>query len=220
MARKDSLSVALIPSHLLAYVESSSDSSESDDDFNRTCEQKFAQLFDMPNSIPKATGYVKNVVRMYSEKDFRRNFRLPRKSCYALIERFSQCSFFPSSQRHSGSPGKTAEEHMLSFLWYAANKASMREVSVLFDTAESTQLVIINRVLDFMCSIAPGEIYFSSNKEAVAREFEKERQQEIAQHRILREEECKEASQSIPTQRESALRRLGELKRSNLAQRL
>ncbi|KAH7970638.1 hypothetical protein HPB49_012863 [Dermacentor silvarum] len=47
-----------------------------------------------------------------------------------------------------------------------------------------------------------------------------ERQQEIAQHRILREEECKEASQSIPTQRESALRRLGELKRSNLAQRL
>ncbi|KAH7986835.1 hypothetical protein HPB49_026451 [Dermacentor silvarum] len=293
---------------------------------------------------------------------------------------------------------------MLSFYWYAANKASMREVSVLFDTAESTQLVIINRVLDFMCSIAPEEIYFSSNKEAVAREFEKgagftnvlgcidgtyipircpnnklrstytnrhdqvsitmqgicdsnarfedvftgtpskipdarvlrlstvnedlpticqinqyhilgdaaypirehlltpykdfgamtdaqivynhrhsstrvvienafgrlkqrfrqlryiefqtvdkitqfiiacctlhnicldvgdlnvddiltdddlqERQQEIAQHRILREEECKEASQSIPTQRESALRRLGELKRSNLAQRL
>ncbi|KAH7970639.1 hypothetical protein HPB49_012864 [Dermacentor silvarum] len=47
-----------------------------------------------------------------------------------------------------------------------------------------------------------------------------ERQQEIAQHCILREEECKEASQSIPTQRESALRRLGELKRINLAQRL
>ncbi|KAH7960104.1 hypothetical protein HPB49_016961 [Dermacentor silvarum] len=56
---------------------------------------------------------------------------------------------------------------------YAANKASMREVSVLFDTAESTQLVIINRVFDFICSIAPEVIYFSSNKEAVAREFEK-----------------------------------------------
>ncbi|KAH7953685.1 hypothetical protein HPB49_011196 [Dermacentor silvarum] len=162
-----------MPSPLLAYVESSSDSSESDDDFNRTCEHKFAQLFDMPNRIPKATGYVKNVVRMYSEKEFRRNFRLPRKSCYALIERFSQCSFFSSNQRHGGSPGKTAEDHMLSFLWYAANKASMREVSVLFDTAESIQLVIINRVLDLMCSIAPEEIYFSNNKEAVAREFEK-----------------------------------------------
>ncbi|KAH7965390.1 hypothetical protein HPB49_007040 [Dermacentor silvarum] len=57
-----------MPSPFLAYVESSSDSSESEDDFNRTCEQKFAQLFDMPNRIPKATGYVKNAVRMYSEK--------------------------------------------------------------------------------------------------------------------------------------------------------
>ncbi|KAH7981125.1 hypothetical protein HPB49_021773 [Dermacentor silvarum] len=178
MSRKDRLSVALMPSPLPVYVESSSDNSESDDDFNRTCEQKFAQLFDVPNRIPKATDYVKNVVRMYSEKGVGRyreipNFRLPRKSCYALIERFSQCSFFPSNQRHHGSPGKTAEDHMPSFLWYAANKASMREVSVLFDTAESTKLVITNRVLDFMCSIAPEVIYFSSNKEAVARELEK-----------------------------------------------
>ncbi|KAH7953026.1 hypothetical protein HPB49_003669 [Dermacentor silvarum] len=205
-----------MPSPLLAYVESSSDSSESDDDFNHTCQRKFAQHFDMPNRTPKATGYV---VWMYSQKEFRRNFRLPRKSCYALIERFSQCSFFPSNQRHGGSPGKMVEEHMLSFLWYAAKKASMK-VSVLFDTAESTQLVIINRVLHVMYIIAPEVIYFSSNKEAVAREFEKERQREIAQHHILQEEECKEASQSIPTQRESVLRHLGELKRRNLAQRL
>ncbi|XP_065305824.1 uncharacterized protein [Dermacentor albipictus] len=221
MLRKIRLSGALIPSPLLANVESSSESSESDDDdFNRTCEQKFAQLFDVPNRTPKVTGYEKNVVRRYSEKEFRKNFRLPRKSCYALIERFSESSFYPSNQRHGGSPAKTAEEHMLSFIWYAANKASMREVSVLFDTSESTQLGIINRVLNFMCSIAPEEIYFSSNKEAVAKEFEKERQQDIAQHHILQEEELREASQCATTQRESALRHLGELKRSNLAERL
>ncbi|XP_037509110.1 putative nuclease HARBI1 [Rhipicephalus sanguineus] len=162
-----------MPSPLLTYPESSSESSESDDDLGRVCEEEFAQLFDIPKRIPKATGYVVNVVRMYSDKEFRRNFRLPRMSSYALIERFSQSSFYPSNQRHGGSPAKTAEEHILSFLWYAANKASMREVSVLFDMAESTLLAIINRVLDFMCSVAPGVIYFPKNKESVAREFEK-----------------------------------------------
>nr|XP_054922722.1 uncharacterized protein LOC129382608 [Dermacentor andersoni] len=169
MPRKIRLSGALMPSPLLANVESSSESSESDDDdLNHTCEQKFSQLFDVLNRTPKATGYVKNVVRTYSEKEFRKNFRLPRKSCYALIERFSESSFYPSNQRHGGSLATTAEEHMLSLLWYAANKPSMGEVSVLFVTAESTQLVIIHRVLNFMRNVVPEVIYFPSNKEAAA----------------------------------------------------
>ncbi|KAL1430226.1 hypothetical protein MTO96_015290 [Rhipicephalus appendiculatus] len=167
MLSRARLSAVLIPSPLLTYPESSSESSDSDDDLNRVCEEEFAQLFDIPKRIPKASGYVVNVVRMYSDKEFRRNFQLPRVSCYALIERFSKPSFYPSNQRHGGSPAKTAEEHILSFLWYAANKASMREVAVLFDMAESTQLLIIDRVLDFMCSVAPDVIYFPKKTKKV-----------------------------------------------------
>lgn len=59
----------------------------------------------------------------------------------------------------------------LTIYRYAANKASMRECSVLFNMAESTQLVVINRVMDFMCQIAPNVIHFSSDKQAVAKDF-------------------------------------------------
>ncbi|KAL1482585.1 hypothetical protein MTO96_033693 [Rhipicephalus appendiculatus] len=47
-----------------------------------------------------------------------------------------------------------------------------------------------------------------------------ERQQDIAQHLLFEEEELNEASQLVPTQREAALRRVGELKRDNIAHHL
>ncbi|KAH7954065.1 hypothetical protein HPB49_015317 [Dermacentor silvarum] len=39
-------------------------------------------------------------------------------------------------------------------------------------TAESTQFAVIDRVLGFLCAIAPDVIYFGMDKEALAREFE------------------------------------------------
>ncbi|KAL1482586.1 hypothetical protein MTO96_033694 [Rhipicephalus appendiculatus] len=135
MLSRARLSAVLIPSPLLTYPESSSERSDSDDDLNRVCEEEFDSCSTSRNEFRRP-----------------RNFRLPRVSCYALIERFSKSSFYPSNQRHGGSPAKTAEEHILSFLWYAANNSSMREVAVLFDMAESTQLLIIDRVLDFIAA--------------------------------------------------------------------
>ncbi|KAL1469733.1 hypothetical protein MTO96_040893 [Rhipicephalus appendiculatus] len=72
--------------------------SDSDADLSRVCEEEFAQLFDIPKRIPKVTGYVVNVVRMYSDEEFCRNFLLPRTSCYAFIKRFSKSSFYSSNQ--------------------------------------------------------------------------------------------------------------------------
>lgn len=46
-----------------------------------------------------------------------------------------------------------------------------------------------------------------------------ERQQDIAEHLLFQEEVLNKLSQLVLTQRESALRRLGELKRDNIAQR-
>lgn len=56
---------------------------------------------------------------------------------------------------------------------YAANKASIREVAVLFHMAESTLFVAMDRFLKFLCAMAPDVIYFQPNKDALAQEFEK-----------------------------------------------
>uniref|UniRef100_A0A224YRE5 Uncharacterized protein n=1 Tax=Rhipicephalus zambeziensis TaxID=60191 RepID=A0A224YRE5_9ACAR len=76
MLSRARLSAVLMPSPLLTYPESSSESSDSDDDLNRVCEEEFAQLFDIPKRIPKASGYVGNVVRMYSDKEVGRLYRI------------------------------------------------------------------------------------------------------------------------------------------------
>lgn len=55
---------------------------------------------------------------------------------------------------------------------YAVNKASMREVAVLFDMAESTQFAVIDRVLGFLCKIAPDIIHFGLDKDALAMDFQ------------------------------------------------
>lgn len=145
------------------------ETSSSDDDDRHIYANKFAELFAEPLDVPKVQGYVRNVVRNYSDKQFRSNFRLPRSS---RAYQFEASEFFPSDRSLGGVPVKTPEEHILSFLWYAVNKASMREVAVLFDMAESTYFAITDRVLGFLCKIAPDIIHFGLDKEALARDFQ------------------------------------------------
>ncbi|KAH6924285.1 hypothetical protein HPB50_014635 [Hyalomma asiaticum] len=57
---------------------------------------------------------------------------------------------------------------------YAVNKASMREVAVLFDMAEATQFAATQRVLGFLSAIAPDIIHFALNNEALARDFQED----------------------------------------------
>ncbi|KAH6946366.1 hypothetical protein HPB50_013125 [Hyalomma asiaticum] len=147
------------------------DASSSDDDDRHIYAHKFAQLFAEPIVVPKVQGYVRNVVSNYSDKQVS-NFRLARSACYELIKQFEASEFYPSDRHHGGVPVKTPEEYILSFLWYAVNKASMREVALLFDMAESTQFAVTDRVLGFLCKIAPDVIHFGVDKDALARDFE------------------------------------------------
>ncbi|KAK8771865.1 hypothetical protein V5799_024893 [Amblyomma americanum] len=137
MAKRKQIATFGAPSKLLLDLGDSSDSTSSDEDCG-AYELMFVKLFGVPKKIPKVTNYLETVVRLYSEEEFRRNFRLPEKTCRELIERFAVSRFYPSHRTHGGSAVKTAEEHILSFLWYAGNKASMRQVATLFDMAEST----------------------------------------------------------------------------------
>ncbi|CAN7999219.1 unnamed protein product [Ixodes pacificus] len=172
MAKRMCLALAGTPSVLLSHLADDSSSSEDDDD-GPAYEAMFRELFDAPCAVPKVKEYVLTVVNAYSDKEFRRNFRLARVPCYDLIDQFEGSSFFSSTSHHGGSPTKTAEEHILSFLWYVANKSSMRECALLFNMADSTVLAVIDRVLDFLCSIAPDIICFAANKGALANDFKK-----------------------------------------------
>ncbi|KAG0415262.1 hypothetical protein HPB47_007573 [Ixodes persulcatus] len=166
------LALAGTPSVLLSHLADDSSSSEDDDD-GPAYEAMFRELFDASCAVPKVKECVLTVVNAYSDKEFRRNFHLARVPCYDLIDQFEGSSFFSSTSHHGGSPTKTAEEHILSFLWYVANKSSMRECALLFNMADSTVLAVIDGVLYFLCSIAPDIICFAADKGALANDFKK-----------------------------------------------
>ncbi|KAH7976267.1 hypothetical protein HPB52_010436 [Rhipicephalus sanguineus] len=152
-----------------------SSSDDDDEDDREMYANKFAELFAERLDVLKVQGYVRNVVSNYSDKQAS-NFRLARSACYELIKQFQASEFFPSDRSHGGVPVKTPEEHILSFLWYAVNKASMRAVAVLFDNAESTPFAVSGIVLGFLSKTAPDIIHIGLDKEALARDFHEDSQ--------------------------------------------
>ncbi|XP_064479610.1 uncharacterized protein LOC135392850 [Ornithodoros turicata] len=78
----------------------------------------------------------------------------------------------PSSD-HGGVPAKSSESHVLSFIWYAANKSSMRNVASRFDLAESSVHRMLHRVADFIIEMGPTVLTFPDNMDKLSRDFEK-----------------------------------------------
>ncbi|XP_064487307.1 putative nuclease HARBI1 [Ornithodoros turicata] len=74
---------------------------------------------------------------------------------------------------HGGVPAKSAESHVLSFIWYAANKSSMRNVASRFDLAESSVHRMLQRVADFIIEMGPTVLTFPDDMEKLSRDFEK-----------------------------------------------
>ncbi|XP_071582458.1 putative nuclease HARBI1 [Temnothorax nylanderi] len=87
------------------------------------------------------------------------------KTCEQLIDGFQQSDFFPKNEMHGGRSAVSAEKHILSFLWFAGNKSSMRDVADRFDTAISTCETILSRVMNYLLSIAKDVIKFPNNDE-------------------------------------------------------
>ncbi|XP_075544273.1 uncharacterized protein LOC142578684 [Dermacentor variabilis] len=72
---------------------------------------------------PKVDRFVDRVVRRLDDTGFRQHFQISRSVCYRLIADYENASFYP--KRYGGThPQKSAEEHVLSFLWFAGNKLS------------------------------------------------------------------------------------------------
>ncbi|KAH8026719.1 hypothetical protein HPB51_024218 [Rhipicephalus microplus] len=93
-----------------------SDSSDSDSDAKACAyEREFNKLFRIPAKRPKVVGFIEDVVRQYSDHEFRRHFRLARPVAEKLVAEFAVSSMCPSST-HGAVQAKSAETHVLTFI--------------------------------------------------------------------------------------------------------
>ncbi|KAL3193778.1 hypothetical protein MRX96_000075 [Rhipicephalus microplus] len=167
-------------------TSSSSSSSSDDEDFEERqalCEAFFRETFsESHRERPKILGFIENVARLYTDEQF-------------LIV--------------VGPPSKTAEEHILVFLWFAANKACLRDVAGRFGMATATAFRVVERTLEYFLDIAEEVISFPGDLDQLSADFE---QVSGAQPDDVHPNNGPLAST------EDALRRQGEEKRERLMQ--
>ncbi|KAL3207150.1 hypothetical protein MRX96_010467 [Rhipicephalus microplus] len=77
------------------------------------------------------------------------------------------------SSTHGGVQAKSAETHVLTFIWYAANKTCMRDVASPFDMSESTVYRVLQRLVQFLMTLGPSVIKFPADLENLTSSFEK-----------------------------------------------
>ncbi|XP_071649777.1 putative nuclease HARBI1 isoform X2 [Temnothorax longispinosus] len=112
------------------------------------------------NSIPR------KIPRIPTFLQFKSRFRISRETCDFLVDLFEQSEYYSlEGERKGGYKSKTALEHILCFLWFAGNKCVIRSVADLFDMSLSTTHLIIIRVINFLCDIAPSIIKFPQTAE-------------------------------------------------------
>ncbi|XP_077502529.1 uncharacterized protein LOC144113357 [Amblyomma americanum] len=99
------------------------------------------------------------------------NFRVSRTVAMLLTEGFEASPVNPRSD-NGGSPAKTAEEHVLTFLWYAANKTCLRDVAERFSLGETTAFRIIERMIEYLREVPKTVILFPADLEQLAKNFE------------------------------------------------
>ncbi|XP_075730026.1 uncharacterized protein LOC142771923 isoform X1 [Rhipicephalus microplus] len=184
-------------------TSSSSSSSSDDEDFEERqalCEAFFRETFsESHRERPKILGFIENVARLYTDEQvsaelplfiilhepnfiflsfpslqFRQDFRVSRRVAETLIRGFEGSRHYPCSDR-GGSPSKTAEEHILVFLWFAANKACLRDVAGRFGMATATAFRVVERTLEYFLDIAEEVISFPGDLDQLSADFEQVR---------------------------------------------
>ncbi|XP_050056248.1 putative nuclease HARBI1 [Aphis gossypii] len=86
---------------------------------------------------------------------------------------FKSSPFYPKSDQAMVT-ARSAELHVLSFLWFASNKCDLRDVASRFGLSLSSQFRINDRVMEFLIKIAPSIIKMpksDAEKESVAKDF-------------------------------------------------
>ncbi|KAH7959330.1 hypothetical protein HPB49_010436 [Dermacentor silvarum] len=132
----------------------------------------FQELFSLPEQRPKVDSYIAKTVSSYSDEEFKRNLRITRSVAELLAAEFAKSPHCPKKRDRGRLPPKSPDEHILSSLWYAANKACIRDVAGRFEVAETTNHRMMSRGTSFLLDIAPGIIKFPSDLHKLATDFE------------------------------------------------
>ncbi|KAL3259462.1 hypothetical protein MRX96_002103 [Rhipicephalus microplus] len=83
------------------------------------------------------------------------------------------------SSTHGGVQAKSVETHVLTFIWYAANKTCLRDVANRLDMSESTMYRVLQRVALFLMTLRPSVIKFPADLESLTSSFEKDLVKEL-----------------------------------------
>ncbi|XP_055838409.1 putative nuclease HARBI1 [Episyrphus balteatus] len=146
---------------LETLLESSSSSSSSSDDDIIAVDfllQEFVKK-------PKVENFVEDVVDKYLEEQFRQQFRIRRRTCEFLTQRFEMSSHFKKKVDCGGKQEIPDKVQILAFLWFAGNKDSYREVANLFNISTASMFNILIRLLEFFFEVSPNFIKFPATDE-------------------------------------------------------
>lgn len=146
-------------------ASSSSSSSSSDDAINEEAvefRQPRARVCDF---IVTITGY--------SDLDFKRHFRLRRNTATDLIDMYANYLAQREEPHFGGRKVVGSDKEIYMFLWYMANTLTFRQLGNLFDTANSTAWVVIDRVSSWLFSIGHFYVTWPTQEEIpeISREF-------------------------------------------------
>ncbi|KYN21047.1 Putative nuclease HARBI1 [Trachymyrmex cornetzi] len=110
--------------------------------------------------------YVKNIIPVYSEKEFIMHYRLKRMLVTDIIDKFNQWLHFRNLGGHGGFEPISAEKHIFTFLWFAGHQsASFRDVADRFNVSLSTLESILRRVTQFLYEMRNEVIRYPTEAE-------------------------------------------------------
>ncbi|XP_017469591.1 PREDICTED: uncharacterized protein LOC108361483 [Rhagoletis zephyria] len=148
-------------------METSSDSSESDDDeiYQIVMDNSDSDDEDLLEELLRdrerkkrnsIKNYLEEVVPTYTEAEFKMHFRISKELFLNLSAKFEESDIYKRLRVDKRLPGKT---NMAVFLWFAGHEAcSFRDLSDRFNISLSTVSRMVNRTTMFISSLSPEVI--------------------------------------------------------------
>ena len=100
--------------------------------------------------VPRIGMYAEETINNYTDWDFKHHFRLGRATFETLLDKLIP-ALEPEDVR--GKEAITPRKQLLIYMWYLANQDSMREISHLFDVAESSVNKVLKKVARAVVSL-------------------------------------------------------------------
>nr|XP_050040788.1 uncharacterized protein LOC126537743 [Dermacentor andersoni] len=132
--------------------------SDSDEEFDAALSVALSKVARVDRH--RMNGYFEKVTTEYLDFEFKMLFRLSRETFDSLCMWFRLSPFYPKSV--SGRPQITAEKTCLITLSYLGAQTSMYSVADRFDVSESSVVLCMQRVLNFLQAISAEVICWPS----------------------------------------------------------